>query len=142
MVTRFIIPDARIQRGGLTAGILAFILLLLLPAPAGLSPEGWRLAAVAALMALWWMTEAIPIEATALIPPQASASRPSPSWLPLRSPHPWASCSPPPHRPIAIVFGSGYLTIPDMVKAGFWLDIIAIVVITLAGALLIPLVLG
>jgi sodium-dependent dicarboxylate transporter 2/3/5 len=39
-----------------------------LPAPAGLSPAAWRTAAVGLLMATWWVTEAIPIPATALLP--------------------------------------------------------------------------
>lgn len=42
--------------------------MLLLPAPGNLSPLAWSTAAVASLMALWWLTEAIPIPATALIP--------------------------------------------------------------------------
>jgi sodium-dependent dicarboxylate transporter 2/3/5 len=45
-----------------------FLILLALPAPAGLSPDGWRTASVAILMAIWWMTEALPIPATALLP--------------------------------------------------------------------------
>jgi sodium-dependent dicarboxylate transporter 2/3/5 len=56
------------QRIGLIAGPAAFVLLLLLPAPPGLGPEAWRTAAVAVLMAVWWMTEALPIPATALLP--------------------------------------------------------------------------
>jgi len=56
------------QRIGLLAGPLLFLVFLLLPAPEGLSVEGWRTAAVAALMAVWWMTEAIPIPATAVLP--------------------------------------------------------------------------
>ena len=52
------------QRLGLIGGGLVFLILLLLPAPASLSVEGWRTAAVAILMAIWWMTEAIPIPAT------------------------------------------------------------------------------
>ena len=32
--------------------------------------------------------------------------------------------------PDAIVFGSGYLTIPTMCKAGLWLNLIGIVLIT------------
>jgi len=56
------------SRIGLIGGGAFFLLLLLVPAPAGLSPEGWRAAAVAVLMAVWWMTEAIPIPATALLP--------------------------------------------------------------------------
>ena len=56
------------QRVGLWAGGIVFVLLLLLPAPEGLTPVGWRTAAAVTLMAIWWMTEAIPIPATALIP--------------------------------------------------------------------------
>ena len=55
----------RIGRG---AGVALFIGLLLLPVPDGLSLEAWRTAAVGLLMAAWWMTEALPIAATALIP--------------------------------------------------------------------------
>jgi len=53
---------------GLVIGISAFGILLLLPAPAGLPAAGWRTAAVAVLMAVWWVTEPIPIPATALLP--------------------------------------------------------------------------
>jgi sodium-dependent dicarboxylate transporter 2/3/5 len=56
------------QRFGLVLGAALFAVALLLPPPSGLSVEGWRTAAVAILMATWWMTEAIPIEATALLP--------------------------------------------------------------------------
>ncbi len=43
--------------------------------------------------------------------------------------------------PNAIVFGSGYLTIPQMVRAGFVMNLIAIVVVTAAATLLVPAVL-
>jgi solute carrier family 13 (sodium-dependent dicarboxylate transporter), member 2/3/5 len=59
---------ARSQATGLVLGVAAFVTLLLAPAPEGLSPEGWRTAAVAALIAIWWVTEAIPLSATALLP--------------------------------------------------------------------------
>jgi sodium-dependent dicarboxylate transporter 2/3/5 len=49
-------------------GAAAFLLLLVLPRPVALSTEAWRTAAVAVLMAVWWMTEALPISATALLP--------------------------------------------------------------------------
>ena len=58
----------RAQATGLIMGAALFLLFLFLPAPSGLTPEGWRTAAVAILMATWWMTEAIPIPATALLP--------------------------------------------------------------------------
>ena len=57
-----------VQRAGLVAGAVVFIVAVFLPPPAGLSNEGWLTAAVALLMATWWMTEALPIEATALLP--------------------------------------------------------------------------
>ncbi len=56
------------QRIGLFAGGIVFLVMLATPAPAGLGLEGWRTAAVAVLMAVWWMTEALPIPATALLP--------------------------------------------------------------------------
>ena len=52
---------------GLWLGIAAFVLLLLFPVDPSNVPAS-RLAAVAALMALWWMSEAIPLVATALFP--------------------------------------------------------------------------
>jgi sodium-dependent dicarboxylate transporter 2/3/5 len=53
---------------GILLGPALFALLLLLPVPAGMSPEAMKVAAVAALMATFWMTEAIAIPATALLP--------------------------------------------------------------------------
>ena len=49
-------------------GLLAFVLIWSLPLPTGLSPAGQRAAAVTTLMAIWWVGEAIPIYATALVP--------------------------------------------------------------------------
>ena len=53
---------------GLTAGLVVCFVVLLLPAPEGLGLAGWRTVAVGALMAIWWISEAIPISATALVP--------------------------------------------------------------------------
>jgi len=53
---------------GLVLGGFLFLLMTMLPAPAGLAPAAWRTAAVGVLMAVWWVTEAIPIPATALLP--------------------------------------------------------------------------
>jgi sodium-dependent dicarboxylate transporter 2/3/5 len=41
--------------------------------------------------------------------------------------------------PNAIVFGSGYLKIPDMVKAGIWMNIISIILITIMTFFLLPI---
>jgi sodium-dependent dicarboxylate transporter 2/3/5 len=59
---------ARHQRVGLIAGPIAFVALLLLPFPASVPVAAHRTAAVALLMAVWWMSEALPLAATALLP--------------------------------------------------------------------------
>ncbi len=53
---------------GLICGLLFFAIMMNLPVPKGLSPEGWHLLAVALWMITWWMTEAAPLAVTALIP--------------------------------------------------------------------------
>lgn len=53
---------------GTVFGIFLFLLFYYLPAPEGLSNEAWKTAAVAILMATWWITEAVPIATTALLP--------------------------------------------------------------------------
>ena len=51
---------------GLFLGPLLFLCVLLAPTPEGMSAEAQRAGAVAALMAVWWIFEAIPLSATAL----------------------------------------------------------------------------
>ncbi|MEX0994317.1 MAG: DASS family sodium-coupled anion symporter, partial [Balneolaceae bacterium] len=53
---------------GLAGGILIFLLMFFSEPPQELSLAGWRTAAVALLMATWWVTEVISISATALLP--------------------------------------------------------------------------
>ncbi len=56
------------QQVGFVLGPLLFALLFLSPTPEGLTPEGQAVAAVTAWVAVWWMSEAIPIPATSLLP--------------------------------------------------------------------------
>jgi sodium-dependent dicarboxylate transporter 2/3/5 len=42
--------------------------MLVVPTPAGMEPTAQKMAAVALLMATWWMCESIPIPATSLLP--------------------------------------------------------------------------
>jgi sodium-dependent dicarboxylate transporter 2/3/5 len=56
------------QRIGFIVGILAFALTIIVPAPAGMPQEAWLVAGLVVWMAAWWMTEAIPLTATALLP--------------------------------------------------------------------------
>ena len=58
----------RLRLFGLVAGPLVASLMLAIPPPEVLDPAAWRVAALAALMAVWWLSEAIPIPATALLP--------------------------------------------------------------------------
>lgn len=48
--------------------IAALVVWLLMGTADGLSPDARNVAALATLMALWWMTEAIPLSATSLLP--------------------------------------------------------------------------
>ncbi len=52
----------------IAAGPLICLLLVFLPAPGGLSPQAWKLVALAAWMVTWWMMEAAPLAITALLP--------------------------------------------------------------------------
>ncbi|MEH6715600.1 DASS family sodium-coupled anion symporter [Parasphingorhabdus flavimaris] len=56
------------QRIGLWAGLAGFVIMLLVPAPEAMSTPAWHVAALTLLMATWWMTQAIPLTATALLP--------------------------------------------------------------------------
>lgn len=56
------------RRIGLLAGPLCLVPVLALPAPADLPPEAWRLAGLTLWMVIWWLSEAVPLAATALLP--------------------------------------------------------------------------
>lgn len=56
------------QKIGLVLGPIVFLLLLLFFKPEGLSTEGRAVLAATAWIAIWWITEAIPIAVTALLP--------------------------------------------------------------------------
>ncbi|MBN1290327.1 MAG: SLC13/DASS family transporter [Candidatus Latescibacteria bacterium] len=58
----------RRQKIGFFLGPCIFMLCLVIPRPGGMSPESFKTAAVALLMSVWWITEAIPIPATSLLP--------------------------------------------------------------------------
>jgi sodium-dependent dicarboxylate transporter 2/3/5 len=57
----------RLRLAGLSAAIAVGALLLLVPAPTGLTAAGWRMAALFAVALVLWATEAIPIAVTALL---------------------------------------------------------------------------
>lgn len=53
---------------GLCVGPALAATILVTTPPAGLSQTGWWTAAVALWMAAWWVTEAVPLAVTALLP--------------------------------------------------------------------------
>jgi sodium-dependent dicarboxylate transporter 2/3/5 len=57
-----------VARAGLVGGLLLFTLMLAAPVPTGMPPAAYRLAAVTALMAVFWLSEAIPMAAASLLP--------------------------------------------------------------------------
>ena len=57
----------RHQRIGLLLGPLVALIMYLAPHPEGLQPAGWMTAIIAVWMAIWWVTEALPLAATALL---------------------------------------------------------------------------
>jgi len=94
-------PSSTLRRQiGFLGGMAAFLLLLLLPAPEGLEPAAWRTAAVGTLMAAWWITEAIPIPATALVPLVA---------FPLLGINPIRDAAAPYANPLIFLFMGGFL---------------------------------
>ncbi len=60
--------DRTRQAVGWIFGPLCLALTFVLSPPEGLTAAGWHAAGVASLMAVWWITEAIPIPATSLLP--------------------------------------------------------------------------
>ena len=56
------------KRIGFLVGLTAFLLTRVIPAPAGMPDAAWLVAGLVVWMAAWWMTEAVPLTATALLP--------------------------------------------------------------------------
>lgn len=94
---------AAATRGGylrLLVGPAIFVVMLLLPPPAGLEPQAWRVAATAVLMAALWVTEAVPIPVTGLLPLVL---------FPLLGVAPIAAASAPYGDPLIFLFLGGFL---------------------------------
>jgi sodium-dependent dicarboxylate transporter 2/3/5 len=66
-VSTVLYSRTRLQQVGLVLGLMLFFLVLSLDLEPG-RPVVSRMAAVAVLMAIWWVTEAIPLAATAILP--------------------------------------------------------------------------
>lgn len=49
-------------------GPIVFVVLFFSPKPEAINLDAWHVVAIAALMAVWWATEAIPVPATSMVP--------------------------------------------------------------------------
>jgi solute carrier family 13 (sodium-dependent dicarboxylate transporter), member 2/3/5 len=58
----------RVQKIGFVIGLISFLLILIFFNPVAGNPNVGKVAAVAVLMAIWWITEAVPLAATSLVP--------------------------------------------------------------------------
>ena len=101
--------SAIVSRIGLVAGPLLAVLAYLLIGPPdetaieasqGLTNAGRAVAAIGVLMAIWWLTEAIPLPATALLPIVL---------FPLLSVMPIAAAAAPYADPIIFLFMGGFM---------------------------------
>jgi sodium-dependent dicarboxylate transporter 2/3/5 len=97
-----------VQRGALVAGPAAGGLTFVLLSTAELGPVGQASAALAVWMAIWWLSEAIPIAATALLPVAV---------LPLAGRGVAEAASPYAHRFIFLFFG-GFVVALSMERWG------------------------
>ena len=111
------------SRVGLILGPVLFALLLLLPPPAGMTPAAWRTAATGILMAVWWITEAIPIPATALVPLVL---------FPLLGVAPIGAAAAPYANPVIFLFLGGFLIAAALQRCGLHRRM-ALTIISLVG---------
>ncbi len=88
------------RRTALGLGPVVLVGMLLVPSPEGLSDAAWYTAAVGLWMAIWWIAEAIPIAATALIPLVA---------FPLLGIQPIRETAAPYANPLIFLFLGGFL---------------------------------
>lgn len=117
---------------GLFLGPTWLLLAYLLPAPAALGTAGWGTAAIALLMATWWMTEAIPIPVTALLPLVL---------FPLVGAGSIGEAAAPYANPIVFLFLGGFLIATAMIKWNLHKRM-ALVIINFVGTSPLALIAG
>jgi sodium-dependent dicarboxylate transporter 2/3/5 len=78
------------RRPWIIAGPILFTIVLLLPRPDGITPDGKATLALAAWMAIWWLAVAVPLAVTALLPlvllPALGVATPSAAAAPYANP--------------------------------------------------------
>ena len=98
----------RLHLTGLVVGLVAFAVMLALPPQGGMEATAWRVAAIAVLMAVWWLTEAVPVPVTALIPIAA---------LPLFEVATFKAAASPYAHPLIFLFLAGFIIALAIVRS-------------------------
>ena len=91
---------SKVRKTGLLAGPVAAVIVLMLPVPSGLPEAGLSAAALGTLMAIWWMSEALPLAVTALAPLVL---------LPFLGVAPFQSAAQPYANPLIFLFLGGFI---------------------------------
>jgi sodium-dependent dicarboxylate transporter 2/3/5 len=112
-----------LRRIGLWSGFLGAALFVFTDAPEGFPAPAWAVAGVALLMAAWWVTEALPLAATALVPI---------ALLPLFGVLPLERVASPYANPLIFLFLGGFLIARAMEQSGLHRRV-AITIIGWAG---------
>ncbi len=120
------------QRIGFFLGPAVLLATIALPAPEQLSPAGWGVCACALLLAIWWITEAVPIPVTALLPLVL---------FPIVGVGTIAETSAPYANPIVFLFLGGFLIATAMVKWNLHKRL-ALTIISIVGTSPLRLVAG
>ena len=122
----------RVKYYGLFAGPIVFAIILMLPNPLPLDIQAWKVIAAASWMIIWWITEAVPIFATALIPM---------TLMPVLGIFSITESTAPYANPIIFLFMGGFLIALAMEKWNLHKRI-ALTLITLTGTQANGIVLG
>ncbi|EWH01035.1 SLC13 family permease [Halomonas sp. BC04] len=106
----------------LSGPLLALVMIGMAP-PAGMPPAAWQVMALTFWMALWWVTEPVPIAVTALLPVAV---------LPLMGTSPMAEVAAPYANPLIFLFLGGFLLAEGIQRWGLHRRI-ALVVLKVSG---------
>lgn len=125
-------PISTFRMAGLVLGPLLAIIVSFSPAPEGMPPEAWRMVAITVWMVVWWLSEAIPVPATALLPL---------ALMPLLDVQDMTTTAAKYGNPLIFLFLGGFLLAAGMQRVGLHRRI-ALQIVTYVGTTPSRIVLG